>query len=250
MALTANREVDRFVDQELRSFQVGASKHVYKGGFVALSATGYAQPLTAGDAFVGLAYEEADNSSGSNGDLSARVFTVGDFSHVLSGATVADIGRAVYASDDTTLTFDPEDNSFVGYAQDLVTAGEIILRLGVKGPVGVAAIAHHAAGFTLTAAQSGTVHTNLGASGAIVATLPQSPPKGTMYQFVCMADQELRLEPGAAGGVYVKGAKQADDKYVSVTDIGDFVHLIADGNGDWVAVASISGADADISVEA
>jgi len=110
-------------------------------------------------------------------------------------------------------------------------------------------ITHHAAGWTLTAGMSGSVHTNLGAGGATVATLPQSPPKGTNYQFVCMADQEIRLEPGAAGGIYVKGAKQADDKYVSMTDIGDFVHLIADGNGDWVAVASINGADADLTVE-
>lgn len=250
MALTANREVDRFVDQELRSFQVGASKHVYKGSFVGLATTGYAQPLTAGDAFVGLAYEEQDNSSGSAGDKSVRVFTVGDFGLTLSGAAVTDIGRAVYTSDDATLTFDSEGNSFVGYVQDFVATGEIILRLNTKGPVGVAAVAHHTANFTLTAAHSGTVHTNLGAGGTITATLPQSPPKGTMYQFVCMADQVFRFEPGAAGGIYIKGAKQTDDKYVSITDIGDFVHLIADGNGDWVAVASISGADADISVEA
>ena len=68
-------------------------------------------------------------------------------------------------------------------------------------------------------------------------------------KFVCMADEAFRLEPGAAGGIYIKGAKQADNKYVSVSDIGDFIHLVADGNGDWVAVASISGADADITVQ-
>ena len=37
MALTANREVDHYIDQELRTFQVAASKRVYKGGFVGLS---------------------------------------------------------------------------------------------------------------------------------------------------------------------------------------------------------------------
>lgn len=249
MALSANREVDHYVDQELRSFQVGAGKHIYKGAFVGLASDGYAQPLTAGDACVGVAYEEGDNSSGQDGDNSVRVFTVGDFGLTLSGATVASIGQVVFASDDATLTFDPDGNSFVGYVQDVVTANEVVLRLDAKGPVGVAPIWHHTANFTLTGAQSGTLHTNLGAGGAITATLPQSPPKGTMYQFVCMADQELRVDPGAAGGIYIKGAKQADDKYVSVTDIGDFVHLVADGNGDWVAVASINGADADITVE-
>ena len=250
MALTANRDVDHYVDQELRSYQVANAKHVYKGAFVGLAIDGYAQPLTAGDPFVGIAYEEGDNSDGADGDSAVRVFTIGDFGLTLTGAAITDIGRAVYAADDGTVTFDPEGNSFVGYVQDFITTNEVVLRLHAKGPVGVEALTHHAAGFTLTAAHSGTVHTNLGATGAIVATLPQSPPAGTTFKFVCMADQELRLEPGAAGGIYVKGAKQADSKYVSVTDIGDFIHLIADGNGDWVAAASISGADADISVEA
>ena len=31
MTLTANREVDRFVDQQLRSYQVGGGETIYKG---------------------------------------------------------------------------------------------------------------------------------------------------------------------------------------------------------------------------
>ncbi len=249
MALSANREVDRYVDQELRSYPVAGSAHIYKGVFITLNADGYAQALSVGSRFVGLAYEEADNSSGSDGDIRVRVFTLGDFGHTLTGATVADVGRAVFASADDTLTFTPGGNTFVGYVKDWVTTNEISVRLDTTAPVGVAPLEHHTANFTLTAAHTGTVHTNLGASGAITATLPATPPTGTEFKFVCMAAQELRMEPGAAGGIYVKGAKQADDKYVSVTDVGDFVHLIADGNGDWVAVASIGGADADITVE-
>ncbi|UCG16747.1 MAG: hypothetical protein JSV19_01665 [Phycisphaerales bacterium] len=249
MALTANREVDRYVDQELRSYQVAAAAHIYKGGFVGLAADGHARSLAAGDRCAGLAYEEADNTSGSDGDLAVRVFTLGDFGHPLAGAAISDIGRAVYAAADDTLTFDPSGNSFVGYVQDCVTANEIILRLTVTGPVRTAMITHHSADFTLTPGDSGTVHTNRGATGTVTAILPQSPPHGTEYKFVCMEDRELRLAPGA-GGVYIKGARQADGKYVSITDIGDFIHLIADGNGDWVAVASIGGADADITVEA
>lgn len=249
MALSVNRDVDHYVDQELRSYSVAGGAHVYKGGFVGLASDGYVQPLTAGAALVGLAYEEADNSAGSDGDETVRVFTFGDFGHALSGATVADIGRAVFASDDETLTFDSGGNTFVGYVQDVPSANDIILRLTARGPVGTTSIQHHTASFTLTAAQSGTVHTNLGAAGIVSATLPQSPPKGTEYKFVCMADIAIQIDPGAAGGIYIKGAKQADDKYIAIADIGDFVHLVADGNGDWVAVASISGADADIGVE-
>ena len=201
MALTANRDVDHYVDQELRSFQVANAKHVYKGAFVGLATDGYAQPLAAGDPFVGIAYEEGDNTSGIDGDISVRVFTIGDFGLTLTGAAITDIGRAVFTSDDGTVTFDPAGNSFVGYVQDFITANEIVLRLHAKGPVGVEAVTHHTASFALTSSQSGTVHTNLGAVGVVTATLPQSPPTGTAFKFVCMADQEFRLGPGAAGGI-------------------------------------------------
>lgn len=129
MALTANRDVDHYIDQEMRSFQVAASEHIYKGAFVGLSSSGHGRALAAGDAFVGVAFEEIDNSGGSAGDLSARVYTLGDFGHALSGATVADIGRGVFASADDTLTFSGAGNSYVGVVQDVVANGEIILRI-------------------------------------------------------------------------------------------------------------------------
>ena len=46
MALTANRELNRYVDQELRSFPVAASQHVWKGALVGVDrSTGYVQFL-------------------------------------------------------------------------------------------------------------------------------------------------------------------------------------------------------------
>jgi len=103
--------------------------HIYKGGFVGLNTSGYARPLTAGDKCVGLAYEEADNSGGADGDITVRVYTQGDFQHALTGATRADIGSAVYASADDTLTFTATGNSLVGVCVDVPAADTIILRL-------------------------------------------------------------------------------------------------------------------------
>ncbi len=129
MALSANQEVDHFIDQELRSFQVAAAAHVYKGGYVGLTAAGHARPLVAGDPFIGIAYEEMDNTSGLAGALSVRVYTLGDFGVPLAGSAVADIGRAVFASADDALTFTGNANSYVGVVEDVITAGEIILRI-------------------------------------------------------------------------------------------------------------------------
>jgi len=129
MALTANRDVDHYIDQELRTFQVAAAKRIFKGGFVGLTAAGYAQPLVAGDPFVGIAYEEADNSAGANGAISVRVYTLGDFGLALGAATIAHVGRPVFASADDTLTFTGAGNSYVGLVQDVPSSGQIILRI-------------------------------------------------------------------------------------------------------------------------
>ncbi len=98
---------------------------------------------------------------------------------------------------------------------------------------------HFTAADTLTVEESGKVCSNLGASGAVALTLPQSATKGIFYRFVVMAAQELRLDPGAAGAIYIAGAKQTDDKYITADDEAESVTLIADGNGDWVAFCPV-----------
>ena len=128
MALAANREVDRYVDQELRSFPVKASAHVYKGALVGHNG-GYARGLVAADPFLGVAYEEADNSAGSDGDKDVRVYTIGDFDLALSGAAVTNLDDLVYASADGTLTFTSTSNSFVGRCVGVPSSGRIVLRL-------------------------------------------------------------------------------------------------------------------------
>jgi len=128
MALTANREVSHFVDQELRTFQAAAVS-IFKGALVGLNGSNYARGLVAGDGFVGISYEDCLNSAGSAGDKSVRVYTLGDFEHALAGAALTDIGRPVFASADNTLTFTAAGNSYVGIVQDVPSSGTIILRI-------------------------------------------------------------------------------------------------------------------------
>lgn len=107
-------------------------------------------------------------------------------------------------------------------------------------PIGApTVIEHHTASDTLTKEESNSVHTNLGATAAVTLTLPQDAPIGCNFTFVVMAAYALRIDPGAAGAVYIGGAKQTDDKYVWADDEAESVELIADGNGDWIAVGTV-----------
>jgi hypothetical protein len=100
-------------------------------------------------------------------------------------------------------------------------------------------IEHHTASDTLTKEESGSVHTNLGAAGAITLTLPQDATAGCYFDFVVMTAQALRIDPGAAGAIYINGAKQTDDKYIWADDEAESVMLVADGNGDWIALYAV-----------
>lgn len=133
MALTANRDVDHYVDQELRTLPVKAATKVFKGAFVGLDTGGNARGLVAGDRFAGVAYEEMDNTAGAAGASNVRVYTEGDFGHALAGAAVTDIGRPVFASADDTLTFAGTGNSRVGTVVDVPSSGNIILRIDMEG---------------------------------------------------------------------------------------------------------------------
>lgn len=94
----------------------------------------------------------------------------------------------------------------------------------------------HTGDDTLTRAESGSLHTNLGAGAAVTLTLPQDALAGDFFDFAVMAVQQLRIDPGAAGGIYINGAKQTDDLYVWADDEAESVRMVADGNGDWVAL--------------
>lgn len=103
MPLVANRELNRFVDQELRSFGIVAGGHVFKGSLAGIKrATGYVRALVAGDVFAGVAYEEADNTGGAGGDLAVRLYTQGDFIMPVNNAAQGWAGAPVYAVDDAT----------------------------------------------------------------------------------------------------------------------------------------------------
>lgn len=131
MALTANREVPRYVDQELRLYKVLGGAHIYKGALVGIDrATGYARPLQLADAFAGIAYEEADNTAGANGAIGVRLYTQGDFLVDISTAQQASIGRPVFAlADDQLSLVNSNGATYIGSIVDVPSLSTAILRI-------------------------------------------------------------------------------------------------------------------------
>jgi hypothetical protein len=133
MALSANRNIAHLPDQELRDIPMGVDI-IYRDGFVGIDPAGYAKAFEVGDRFVGIAYESVDNSGGSAGDEFCRVYHQGEFEHALTSNAIADHGKAVYATDDETLSLQGHPDAFVGRIlhQDADTSGNVIVRL--RGP--------------------------------------------------------------------------------------------------------------------
>lgn len=131
MAVTANQLITQ-QDGCKRSYPVAASTHIYQGTLVFLTAAGYADDDTATgvNGFVGVAIAEADNSSGSAGDINVEVLAEGDFNLVGSGFAQADVGSIVYAEDNYTIGVAIDSASVpigkvVGYVSSTVLTVEI-----------------------------------------------------------------------------------------------------------------------------
>lgn len=114
---------------EFNELPVLQSTKVYEGAFVGLS-SGYARGLVAGDVFKGIAYKQADNSSGSSGDKRVKVYKDVVIEIAVTGASaVTDAGSVVYASADDTLTLTASTNSPAGYIERWITGTTCAVRL-------------------------------------------------------------------------------------------------------------------------
>jgi hypothetical protein len=116
---------------------------------------------------------------------------------------------------------------------DCRAAHNIVMPYGAGGVKKT--IEAHTSNDTLTTAESGSVHSNLGATGTVTLTLPASAPAGTVFSFTVQAAYELRVDPGT--GTIRDDSGQTAGKYKSADAIGECLSLVADSNGDWATVA-------------
>jgi len=93
----------------------------------------------------------------------------------------------------------------------------------------------HTTDDTLAEQESGSVHSNLGATGTVTLELPESANEGVFFTFAVQAAQELRIDPGSA--TIRDDSGQTADKYKSASTVGTALTLVADSNGDWFTVS-------------
>lgn len=115
---------------------------------------------------------------------------------------------------------------------DCRTGHNMIVPFGAGGIQRI--VEAHTSDDTLTTGESGSVHTNLGATGTIKLTLPASASDGVTFTFGVQVGQELRIDPGSAAIRDSSG--QTSDKYKYASNIGACLTLVADSNGDWAVI--------------
>ncbi len=136
--------------------------------------------------------------------------------------------------DGTTLSLDGDgvDGNYAAGA-GITISGNEISRAAASADV--LTIEDHAGNDTLANAESGSVHTNLGAGGTITLTLPDPGTEGVVFTFVVCVAQQLRIDPQTA--TIRSRIDQTANKYKWADAIGEHLALIADNNGDWVSMA-------------
>lgn len=130
-AATANRSANR-KDSDLQAYQMNNAVQIYKHTLVSCRvADGYAYPArsgTATDLFLGVS-SESKLSGATAGADKVKVHKNGVFDLIASGMAQNNLGAAVYASDDQTVTLTSTNNQLVGYIQEVKSATLVAVRI-------------------------------------------------------------------------------------------------------------------------
>jgi len=132
---------------DLNSLPMVATDIIYEGAAVGIeAASGNARPLNAGDAFAGFCIQNADNATGSAGDVRVQVKTHGEVQLPVTNVAATDIGKPVYASDDDTFVLTATSNSYIGKVKRFVSTGVAVVAFDVRSGGAVTALTDNTGG--------------------------------------------------------------------------------------------------------
>lgn len=218
---------------DVNMFPVIASDIIYEGAAVGLvDGTGHAQPLAAGNRFVGFARRLADNSAGAAAAIYVEVVQSGAIQLPVSGAVITDVGQPVYATDDDTFTFSPVASVFVGFVRRFVSSGQVVVEFDApnyRDPYAGWTHVLKSANYTIDATDTGKwiwVDTD-----AVVITLPAVEGINAVRigNIAAYGVSGVAVSPNAADMIEGPGITAADNK--------DLINTKATARrGDWIEI--------------
>lgn len=160
------------------------------------------------------------------------------YQHVTAG-TAREGGVSTGAIDAGALSADATGRAIM--ASGFFNAATALLKFAAQAIawtlIGLRVVEAHTTGDTLTTAESGSIHTNAGAGGAVTLALPAAAV-GLEYFFGVRAAQELRIDPDGTETISLPstGVPGAAGKYLVADAIGETVHLMCVAAGTWAVM--------------
>lgn len=235
-AASANLNLNRFVEQEFKTFPVGAAVHIYKNTVVGVDPAGHLKPFVPGDVFVGLAYEECNNASGAAAALSCRVYVMGDFELPLTSVAKTDTGKPLFATADNTFALTGHPDAYVGRILNVERSNYAAVRLkspGEKPPNGVGSV---------TLALTG--HETFAATGAIAGTAPVGG-----FDLKSILGPGFTLRDAEDGGIVLAFDATAEIALASVRTPNDILPVDKGLTAEFSMVASDKGDAAAVDLD-
>ena len=113
---------------DINQLPIKGGSIIYEGAAVGSNSSGYAKPITNGDKFCGFADEKIDNSGGGDGAKTVRIRKKGSVLLDISGITLADINKSVYATDDNTFTLSATNAVYIGQISRIDSSDVVVVE--------------------------------------------------------------------------------------------------------------------------
>lgn len=135
----------KLTQDKVRTYELGdineapilGGEVIYQGAAIGLEiASGYAHSLQTTDKFIGFAEDHVDALNSSDGEKNIRIKRRGSVILELSGATITDVGKAIYATDDNTFTLSSGgDAVYIGQISRYESGESVIVDFDASTPV-------------------------------------------------------------------------------------------------------------------
>lgn len=234
MAVTTNQVVLHQAGERVK-YDVAAATHLYEGTIVFIDANGRAVGTAASGAnrVGGIAVHEADNSAGAAAAISVECFRRGVFVLTGSGFVSADVGKRVYATENSTISLTAAGGAYVGRIQEVIDSTHCAVLLDLAGDDDQTVSTVAAAGTDqATAAPLTGVHNVVtGGDGTKGVRLPAEWPTGKTMSVYGQATGDLKVYPGS--GDSINGGAADASISVEAQTLALFVRL---SGSSWAAI--------------